>query len=66
MKRLVLATVLLLGGTLGAHADNDTYTNTRARPSAAMMYCTPMSIRARGASAAPGTASRPRAPSSAA
>jgi len=29
MKRPLLAAVLLVGGVLGAHADNDTYTNIR-------------------------------------
>lgn len=32
MYRLILAAALLLGGALGAQADNDTYTNLRKLP----------------------------------
>lgn len=32
MKRLVLVTIILLGGGLNAQADNDTYVNIRKQP----------------------------------
>jgi hypothetical protein len=66
MKRLALATLLLLGGALSAHADNDIYDNTmkQARNDDALHADTArFAIRS---SARRRTALRPRGPTNAA